>query len=218
MPCGSPGGDCVMRVCECGLLHVGDATEKRAHHPGLFGLILGLTGHLWLRAARGLHGGARRAGGRGRACHNRAALDRAWRALTNLTGLVTGGDTGRAWRNCGLQDVLRHIRRGGAFRLQHVTGHVGLGRAWGNRRLQHILRPVNLGALCTIRRITGRALTMIPGGIADAAAGFMDVDEGLHAGQNPRTTMDLRRHPTNDNSNDQDNGQRNISLGRDVHL
>jgi hypothetical protein len=132
------------------LLHIGNCAQERAHQPRLLGLVLGLTGHRRLGAARGLYRRAGRARLRLWALNHGAARARAWRALADLTGLVTCADTGRAGRHGGLQNILGHVGRGGALRLQHVAGHVGLGRARRYRGLQHVLGPVDLGAVIAI--------------------------------------------------------------------
>jgi hypothetical protein len=130
-------------------LHAADCCEQRADHPGLLFLVIGLTADLGFRASRRLNGGARRAALGLRAGDHGASRARAGRALTDLTGLVTGADTGRAGGNRGLENVTAHIGRCGALRLEHVAAHVGLRRAGRDAGFEHVLGPVDLGALDT---------------------------------------------------------------------
>jgi hypothetical protein len=130
-------------------LHAADCCEQRADHPGLLFLVIGLTADLGFRASRRLDGGTRRAALGLRTGDYGASRTRAGRALTDLTGLVTGADTGGAGGNCGLEDVLGHIRRCGALGLEHVAAHVGLRRAGRNTGFENILGPVNLRTLDT---------------------------------------------------------------------
>jgi hypothetical protein len=138
-------------------LEARDCGQQRADHPGLLGLVVGLAADLGLRATRGLHSGTGRALFLGRAFDHRAAGAGARRARANLAGLVAGADAGRARRDCGLQDVLRHIRRCGALGLEHVAAHVGLGRAGRDAGLQNVLGPVDAGAAIAIVVVTSVA-------------------------------------------------------------
>jgi hypothetical protein len=130
-------------------LHATDRREQRAHHPGLLLSVIGLTVDLGFRASRRFYRSARRAALGLRAGDHGAPRARARRALTDLTGLVTGADTGRAGGNRGLQNVTAHIGRRGALRLEHVATHVGLRRAGRNTGFQHVLGPVDLRAANT---------------------------------------------------------------------
>ncbi len=98
-------------------------------------MVIGLTRHLGLRAAGWLHSSARRALFGLRAGDHRATGTRARRALTNLAGFVTCGDTRRAWWYRGLQNILGHVGRCRALRLEHVATHVRLGWARGDTGL-----------------------------------------------------------------------------------
>jgi hypothetical protein len=131
-------------------LHRADSGQQRAHEPRLFRFISRLTRDLGFRATRGLHSSAGRARCRRRAFHNRAARARAGRAITDLTGLVTGGDTRRAGRHGRLQNISGHVWRRRTLRLEHVAGQIGLGRARRYTGLQHILGPVHLRAAIAI--------------------------------------------------------------------
>lgn len=153
------------------ILHRANAGEQRAHHPRLLGLVIGLTGDLRLGAARGLHGGAGRAGAGLGALYYGATSHRARRALTYLTRLVARADTRWARRNRGLQDILRHVGRGRALGLQHVAAHIGLRRARRNTGLQDIFGPVNLGAYLAVG-VVGRGHRRCAGAGARATADF----------------------------------------------
>jgi hypothetical protein len=133
-------------------LHAADRSQKRAHHPGLLRLVVGLAIDLGLRAARRLYSGAGRAALGLRAGYDGAAGSGARRALTDLAGLVARADAGRAGGNGRLEDIAAHVGRRGALRLQHVAAHVGLRWASGNRSLEHILGPVDLGTLVSVSR------------------------------------------------------------------
>jgi len=116
-------------------LHARYCRHKRTHHPRVLWLIFGLTADLRLWATRRLHGRARCAGFRFWAGDHGATYNRARRARTNLTRLITCADTRRAGGDRRLQNITRHVGKRRALRLQHVTRQVGLRRARWHRRL-----------------------------------------------------------------------------------
>ena len=167
-------------------LHATDRREQRAHHPGLLLSVIGLTVDLGLRASRRLDRCARRAALGLRAGDHGASRARAGRALTDLTRLVTGADTGRAGGNRGLQNVTAHIGGRGALRLEHVAAHVGLRGAGRDTGLQHVLGPVDLGAADTAALVVLVAAivllltaAVIPGPTTVAAGALSNIDETL---------------------------------------
>jgi hypothetical protein len=87
----------------------------------------------------------RRALGRRRTLHVRAARARAGRAFTTLFLAGTVVDNHRLGsRNAALQDILTEVRRRRAFSLQHILTQIRALRAGRNRALQDILAQIRL--------------------------------------------------------------------------